>query len=67
MDISKKACRQLEVVVSKESLPLSCPNRYVDLWDAHPKVFIPIEDSKPNSNGVKEELCPYCSTKYILK
>ena len=30
------------------------------LWNAHPRVFLPIDKSG-------EELCPYCGTRYTLK
>jgi uncharacterized Zn-finger protein len=30
------------------------------LWNAHPRVFLPIEKTG-------EALCPYCGTKYTLK
>jgi uncharacterized Zn-finger protein len=30
------------------------------LWNAHPRVFMPIEKTG-------EALCPYCGTKYTLK
>ena len=30
------------------------------LWNAHPRVFLPIEKTG-------EALCPYCGTQYTLK
>jgi uncharacterized Zn-finger protein len=30
------------------------------LWNAHPRVFLPIEKTG-------EALCPYCGTRYALK
>jgi uncharacterized Zn-finger protein len=30
------------------------------LWNAHPRVFLPIEKTG-------EALCPYCGTRYIYK
>tara|TARA_Y100000590_G_C15742329_1_gene1020726 strand:- start:5533 stop:5730 length:198 start_codon:yes stop_codon:yes gene_type:complete len=49
------------ITIGKSDLPLSCPREnYMD--QSHPKVFLPIEESKN-----KEIKCPYCSTLYILK
>ena len=36
-----------------------CPNRKMALWSAHPRVFLPIEQTG-------ESRCPYCSTLYKL-
>ena len=49
-----------QVEVTANDLPLHCPMPGKRLWDSHPRVFLPIEDSG-------EELCPYCGTRYILK
>lgn len=40
-------------------LPLSCPREGVALWNLHPQVYLPIEETH-------EEMCPYCGTHYIL-
>ncbi len=48
------------VEVTAADLPLHCPMPGKRLWDSHPKVFLPIEDSR-------KELCPYCGTVYVLK
>lgn len=45
--------------VSAKDLPLHCPMDGMRLWDAHPRVFLPIEDSG-------ETRCPYCGALYIL-
>jgi len=45
--------------VSHKDLPLHCPMDGMSLWDSHPRVFLPIEDSG-------EAICPYCSAKYVL-
>lgn len=58
MSETKPASRNVEV--SATDLPLHCPMPGQDLWNAHPRVFLPIE--------VKgEALCPYCGTHYTLK
>ena len=48
------------VEVESGDLPLHCPGPKSSLWDAHPRVFLPIE-----SKG--EARCPYCGTLYRLK
>ena len=48
------------IEVSAEDLPLHCPTPAMSLWNAHPRVYLPIE-----STG--EALCPYCGTCYRLK
>ena len=40
-------------------LPLSCPMPGMYLWNSHPKVFLPIEDTG-------EAKCPYCGAEYFL-
>lgn len=45
--------------VSRRDLPLSCPMPGMYLWNSHPKVFLPIEDSG-------EAKCPYCGAQYLL-
>ena len=41
-------------------LPLHCPMPSMLLWNAHPRVYLPIEKTG-------EALCPYCGTRYTLK
>ncbi len=48
------------IEVTADDLPLHCPLPSMKLWDAHPRVFLPIEKTG-------EALCPYCGTKYTLK
>lgn len=45
--------------VHRADLPLSCPTPEQRLWNAHPRVFLPIEESG-------EATCPYCGTHYRL-
>lgn len=45
--------------VRAHELPLSCPMTHMRVWDSHPKVYLPIEQSG-------HEVCPYCSTEYVL-
>lgn len=56
----KKACTTRRIEITHAELPLSCPLRDEQIWDAHPRVYLPIEDKG-------EYVCPYCGTEYILK
>jgi len=51
---------QRYIEVTARDLPLTCPARGASLWDAHPRVVIPL-----NHGG--EARCPYCSTLYKFK
>jgi len=46
--------------VSHDDLPLHCPMQGQALWNAHPRVYLPIEDTG-------EAKCPYCGAEYTLK
>ena len=46
--------------VSRKDLPLHCPLPEMSLWNSHPRVYLPIE----NTGKAK---CPYCGTDFILK
>jgi uncharacterized Zn-finger protein len=48
------------IEVTAADLPLHCPMPSMLLWNAHPRVFLPIETTG-------EALCPYCGTRYVLK
>jgi uncharacterized Zn-finger protein len=48
------------VEVSEDELPLFCPRPDQSLWNAHPRVFLPISEKG-------EALCPYCGTHYRLR
>ena len=50
-----------EIVIKVQDLPLHCPTDETALWCAHPRVFLPIEDSAD-----KTARCPYCGTLYRL-
>lgn len=47
-------------VVHPDQLPLSCPTDSMVLWNAHPKVYLPIEKT-----GI--EVCPYCGARFVLQ
>lgn len=54
-----QACAEKTYQVHAKDLPLSCPTDEMALWNAHPKVYLPIEKTG-------EETCPYCGAKFIL-
>ena len=58
--IQKADNKSRQVEVTADDLPLHCPTPSMELWDTHPRVFLPIEDTG-------EALCPYCGTLYTLK
>jgi uncharacterized Zn-finger protein len=48
------------IEVTEGDLPLHCPMPADSLWNAHPRVFLPVQETG-------EALCPYCGTRYKLK
>lgn len=56
---TKKAKLHKEYFIKQKDLPLSCPTPKMELWNSHPKVYLPIEKT-----GV--EVCPYCGTRFVL-
>ena len=53
---------RVEVELTRAELPLHCPMPGASLWNSHPRVYLPIEDSAD-----RQVICPYCGTKYRLK
>ncbi|MBB5192576.1 putative Zn-finger protein [Silvimonas terrae] len=51
---------QRVIEVGAADLPLHCPMPDMMKWNAHPRVFLPIDRTG-------EALCPYCGTQYRLK
>jgi uncharacterized Zn-finger protein len=47
------------VEVTAADLPLRCPLASQQLWNTHPRVFLPVE-------ATGEAKCPYCGTVYRL-
>ena len=45
--------------VQSKDLPLSCPMPGMYLWNSHPKVFLPVQETA-------EAKCPYCCAQYFL-
>ena len=46
--------------VTRKDLPLHCPMENMTLWNSHPRVYLPIEETG-------EARCPYCGALYTLK
>lgn len=47
------------IEVTAKDMPLHCPMPSMKLWNTHPRVYIPIEETG-------EAKCPYCGTVYKL-
>lgn len=54
-----QACTHRTSLITTADLPLCCPSPEQAIWDAHPRVYLPIHASG-------EATCPYCSTHYVL-
>ncbi len=46
--------------VTRADLPLSCPTPEMELWNSHPRVYLPIEKTG-------SALCPYCGARFELE
>jgi uncharacterized Zn-finger protein len=53
------ASTQSDCEVRRADLPLSCPTSGQRLWNSHPRVYLPIEETGSAS-------CPYCGARYRL-
>jgi len=51
---------QMRYEVTSHDLPLSCPGPGMTLWNSHPRVFLPIEQT-----GYAK--CGYCGAEYTLR
>ena len=49
----KPACTKKTYEIERSELPLSCPMADMEVWNAHPRVYLPIE-----KHG--HVICPYC-------
>lgn len=45
--------------VTRKILPLHCPMEGMSLWNSHPRVYLPIEDTG-------RAKCPYCGANFEL-
>ena len=55
----KQSNAETLVEVTKDQLPLHCPTPDSPLWNSHPRVYIPLEETS-------EAACSYCGTIYRL-
>jgi uncharacterized Zn-finger protein len=63
--MTEAAAKQIDkgnrvVELSRADLPLSCPVPNQEVWNLHPRVYLPIEKTG-------EAVCPYCGTHYVLQ
>ena len=56
----KPACTFHTITVTPDQLPISCPMPDMQIWNAHPRVYLALNDNN-------EAVCPYCGTVYVLK
>jgi len=45
--------------ITRADLPLHCPMDGMSLWNSHPRVFLPVEETG-------QAKCPYCGAQYVL-
>ena len=45
--------------INRRDLPLHCPLPDMSLWNSHPRVYLPIEQTG-------QAKCPYCGTEFTL-
>lgn len=57
---SAKADQDGTIEVTRSDLPLSCPRPDAEVWDMHPRVYLPIEKTG-------EATCPYCGAHFRLR
>lgn len=55
----ENANTQREYEIRLADLPLSCPTPEQKLWNSHPRVYLPVEETG-------SAICPYCSASYRL-
>jgi len=58
-EIFEQACAERLYEITADDLPLSCPTDHMRVWDAHPRVYLPLVNNTAT--------CPYCSAQFILK
>lgn len=56
----KQACTERTYEITQDQLPLCCPMPDSRVWDAHPRVYLPIET-------LGQVTCPYCDAQFVLK
>ena len=56
---TRKSADDAVIKVSRADLPLACPRPEEEVWNMHPRVYLPIEKTG-------EATCPYCGARYKL-
>ena len=56
----KTGGRERVIRVSRKDLPLCCPRPGDEVWNMHPRVYLPIDKTG-------KETCPYCGALYMLE
>lgn len=46
--------------ITSKNLPLSCPMPNMLMWNSHPRVYLPVEETG-------QAKCPYCGAVYQLR
>jgi uncharacterized Zn-finger protein len=59
MNAQRSMSERKKYTVSRKDLPLSCPTREMELWNMHPRVYLPIEETG-------HAVCPYCGAEFEL-
>lgn len=57
--LHKPANTEKKYRVSRNDLPVSCPMPDMAMWNAHPRVYLPLAEQKTAT-------CPYCGAIYEL-
>ena len=52
---------EMRISVAGHDLPICCPRPETALWNAHPRVYLPLS-ADPGSQAI----CPYCGTRFII-
>ncbi|MFU8877197.1 MAG: zinc-finger domain-containing protein [Wenzhouxiangellaceae bacterium] len=56
----RPANTERKYTIRRSELPLSCPTPEMELWNSHPRVYLPIE-------ATGHALCPYCGARFELE
>jgi len=59
IQVNKVEQAQQVKIIQRSDLPVHCPTSEVPLWNAHPRVYLPIL-------ATGQATCPYCGTQFML-
>ena len=59
MNQAQQANTENHYQVTTHDLPVCCPLPQMAVWDSHPRVYLPIEETGKAS-------CPYCGAQFVL-